>query len=313
MSQSHRIDVHHHIAPPAYIAELAPKNVVQPVISGWTLAKSIEDMDRAGVTTSITTVTTPGFWFGDVDQTRRLVRACNEYAAKLVQDQPRRFGLFAALPLPDVEASLREIEYALDTLKADGIGLFTNYRDKWLGDPAFDAVFAELNRRKAVVYTHPDSPACCKNIGLPYINDAVIEYSTDTTRAIAQVLFSGTAARYPDVRFIWSHAGGTMPFITERLTRAPLGNPKLKEQVPNGVLYELKKFHYDTAQASHVYAMSSLTKLVAVSQILFGTDFPFRNAAEHVRGLKECGVFSEADLRAIDCENSLRLLPRFRA
>ena len=108
MSESHRIDVHHHIAPPAYIAELAPKNMLNPVISGWTLAKSIEDMDKAGVTTSITTVTTPGFWFGDVDQTRRLVRACNEYAEKLVQDHPDRFGMFAALPLPDVEGSLRE-------------------------------------------------------------------------------------------------------------------------------------------------------------------------------------------------------------
>lgn len=306
-----RIDVHHHITPPAYLSELAAK--LHGPVKDWTPARTVEDMDKAGVTTSITTVTTPGFWFGNVEQTRRLVRASNDYAAKLVQDHPGRFGMFAALPLPDVEGSLREIEYGLDTLKADGVGLFTNYRDKWIGDPAFDAAFAELNRRKTVVYVHPDSPACCKNIGMPDINDAVIEYGTDTTRAIARVLFSGTAHRFPDIRFIWSHAGGTMPFIIERLTRAPLGNPKLKERVPDGVLPAVKKFHYDTAQASHVYAMSSLTKLVSVSQILFGTDFPFRTAADHVKGLTECGVFSESDLRAIDFENAHRLFPRVRA
>jgi len=197
-------------------------------------------------------------------------------------------------------------------LKGDGIGLFTNYRDIWLGDPQFDPVYEELNRRKAVVYVHPDSPVCCKNL-LPDIPDAAIEYGTDTARAIARTVFSGTASKYPDIKFIWSHAGGTMPFITERFTRLPKVNPSLQEMVPNGVLYELQKFHYDTAQASHVYAMSSLTKLVSSAQILFGTDFPFRNTKEHVEGLRECGCFNEAELRAIDYENAHQLFPRVKA
>jgi len=313
-SPSPRVDVHTHIAPPKYLAELGngqPRYIGRPV-KDWSLEKMIDDMDEGGTTTSVTTVTTPGFWFGDVDRMRRMVRDANDYSAKLVQDHPIRFGMFVALPLPDVEASLREIEYGLDQLKGDGIGLFTNYRDIWLGDPQFDPVYEELNRRKAVVYVHPDSPVCCKNL-LPDVPDAAIEYGTDTARAIARTVLSGTASKYPDMKFIWSHAGGTMPFITERFTRLPKVNPSLKEMVPNGVLYELQKFYYDTAQASHVYAMSSLTKLVSSTQILFGTDFPFRNTKEHVDGLRECGCFNEAELRAIDYENAHQLLPRVKA
>ena len=155
-TKPHRIDVHHHVAPPKYIEEM--RALLQPPTINWTPERTLADMDEAGVATSITSITTPGVWIGDHAQGRRVARECNDYAAKLAADHPGRFGLFAALPLPDVEASLREIEYGLDTLKADGIGLFTSYRDKWLGDPAFEPVMEELNRRKAVVFTHPEAP-----------------------------------------------------------------------------------------------------------------------------------------------------------
>jgi predicted TIM-barrel fold metal-dependent hydrolase len=310
MTMNKRIDVHHHLAPPAYISGLPSKVKLQAAIKAWTVEQSLQDMDRGGVTQSILTVTTPGFWFGEREQTRALVRASSEYAARLAQRYPGRFGLFAMLPLPDVEGSLREIEYGLDTLGAQGIGLFTNYRDKWIGDAAFDPVFEELNRRKALVHVHPDTPDCCRNIGSPHFRDSMIEYGTDTSRAIGHVVFSGTAHRYPDIRFIWSHAGGTMPFIVQRFTREPLAKPELAERVPNGVLHELQRFHFDTAQAAHVHAMASLTKLVSASQIVFGTDFPFRSSAEHVKGLAECGCFTESDLRAIDYQNAERLLAR---
>jgi 6-methylsalicylate decarboxylase len=307
----HRIDVHHHLAPPAYIAALAPKQVLQPPSRNWTPARSLEDMDKAGVATAITSVTTPGVWFGDSAGGRRLARECNEYAARLTVDFPGRFGVFAALPAPDAEGSLREIAYALDTLKADGVCLFTSYGDKWLGDPAFTPLMDELNRRKAVVYTHPTAANCCRNL-LPDIPPAVIEYATDTTRTIASLLFSGTAARFSDIRFIFSHAGGTTPFLSERLTRLPMANKDLEARVPNGVMHELKKFHYDVAQAAHPMALGSLLKLVPVSQVLFGTDFPFRTSADHVRGLGDYG-FSAGDLRAIERDNALRLLPGIKA
>jgi predicted TIM-barrel fold metal-dependent hydrolase len=161
-------------------------------------------MDKAGVATAITSITTPGVSFGDPVAARRLARECNEYAARLVVDFPGRFGVFAALPLPDIEGSLRETAYALDVLKADGVCMFTSYGDRWLGDPEFTPVMAELDRRKAVLYTHPTAPNCCRNL-VPDVPAPIIEYGTDTTRTIASLVFSGTAARFPNIRFIFSH------------------------------------------------------------------------------------------------------------
>jgi 6-methylsalicylate decarboxylase len=307
----HRIDVHHHIVPPRYMADLASKQRLQPVLLNWTPARSLDDMDKAGVATAIVSITTPGLWFGDSAGARRLARECNEYAAKLASDFPGRFGVFAALPMPDVDGTLREITYALDTLRADGIGFFTSYGDRWLGDPTFTPVMEELQRRKAVCFTHPTTPACCATM-IPDVPAPIIEYGTDTTRAIASLVFSGTSSRFPDIRFIFSHAGGTMPFLTERFVRLPMANTALESRVPNGVVYEIQRFHYDIAQATHPATLASLLKLVAVSQVLFGTDFPFRTSADHVRGLAAYG-FSAGDLRAIERENALRLLPRVRA
>lgn len=307
----HRIDVHNHIAPPNYIAELARKGQVQAGLQGWTPAKAIEDMDQAGVATSITSISPPGIWFGDDAAARGLARLCNDYAARLAADHPGRFGIFVNLPLPDIEGSLREIEYGMDTLKADGVCFYTSYGDKWLGDPAFAPVYEELNRRKAVAYTHPISANCCRNI-MPGINDGAIEWGTDTTRAIARMVFGGTAARYPKIRMIFSHAGGTMPFLVERFINMAKGR-QYAAQLPQGFLASAKKFYYDTAQTSNPAAMSALTKVVPMSQIVFGTDFPYRTAIEHVKGLAECGVFGAKELAAIDRENALALLPRYRA
>lgn len=281
------------------------------MIRDWTPAKSIEDMDRSGVATSILSVTIPGVWLTDVEKSRTLTRACNEYGARLVTDHPGRFGMFPALPLPDVEGSLREIEYVLDVLKADGIGLLTSYGDKWLGDPAFDPVMAELNRRKAVVYTHPTLANCCRNL-VPDVAPGIVEYGTDTSRAIGRLLFSGGAARFPDIKWIWSHAGGTMPFLIERYV-FEARNPRSSQHLPNGLMHEIKKFYYDVAQAFQAPPMLGLKKLVPVSQIVFGTDFPFRTTEEHVKGLRDSGVFSAAELQAIERDNALRLLPpRYR-
>jgi 6-methylsalicylate decarboxylase len=249
-------------------------------------------------------------WFGDDAAGRALARECNEYGARLVAEHPGRFGLFAILPLPDVEGSLREIEYALDTLKADGICLMTSYQSKYLGDPAFAPVMDELNRRKAVVFTHPVRPDCCRNL-VPDVAEPVIELGTDTTRTVASVLFSGTATRCPDIRFIWSHGGGTVPFLTMRLVNWANARKDLKDRLPDGALAALKKFYYDTAQAAHPYALSSLLKLVATSQVVFGTDFPFVSAAAVAQGLKDFGLGGD-DLAAIERGNAAALLPRLR-
>lgn len=306
MPDLHRIDVHHHIVSPLFVEELRSR--LQPPTLAWTPARSLEDMDRAGVATAITSVTTPGVWIGDNEQGWRLARDSNDYAAKLAADYPGRFGTFIAVPLPHVEASLREIEYGLDVLKADGVALFTSYRDRWLGDPAFEPVMAELDRRRAVVFTHPEAPLCCRGL-LPDVHEAVLEYGFDTTRAIANLLFAGTALRYRNIRWIFSHGGGTTPFLAERLIRAPTLNKALAAHLPDGVLAELQRFHYDVAQIAHPMALSALTRLVPISQILWGTDFPFRFGCEYVKALAEFS-FTESDLRQIERENALRLLPR---
>jgi predicted TIM-barrel fold metal-dependent hydrolase len=306
-----RIDIHHHLFSPAYVAELAKANQAPPIMRNWSLARTLEDMEKAGVKTSILSVTTPQVSFTDAANARRIARESNEWAASLARTHPGRFGSFAMLPMQDTDSALRELEYALDVLKADGIGLLTSYGGKWLGHPSFAPVMDELNRRKAVLYTHPTVANCCRNL-LPEVPPTVIEFGTDTTRTITDIVFSGTAARCPDLRFIFSHAGGTLPFLTERLIKMPVLDPKLAARVPRGVLHELKRFYYDTAWTAHPMALASLTRLVEVSQILFGSDYPYRTGEDNVKGLYEYG-FSAADLRAIERGNAQRLLPRWNA
>jgi predicted TIM-barrel fold metal-dependent hydrolase len=306
----HRIDVHNHLTPRSYAAELGSKHLLSEQVMSWTPEKDIQDMDQAGVATSILSLAPPGVWTGDPEMARSLARKCNDEAARLVADHKGRFGMFVNLPMPDVEGSLREIAYGLDTLKAEGVCMFTSYGDKWLGDAAFNPVFDELNRRGTVVYTHPKSANCCRSV-LAKIPDSEIEYGTDTTRAITQYVFGGTARRCPNIRMIFSHAGGTMPFLIERFVNLAK-SPAFASQLPQGFLAEATKFYYDTAQTSNAAAMSALLKVVPISQILFGTDFPFRTAADHVKGLKECGVFTAKNLREIDRENAARLLPRYK-
>jgi predicted TIM-barrel fold metal-dependent hydrolase len=308
-AKPHRIDVHHHHTPPPYLAAITARNISGPV-RDWSPEKSLADMDRAGVATALTSITTPVMRFLDEPGARKLARECNEYSAKLAADSGGRFGTFAAMPMPHVEATLHEIAYAFDTLKVDGIGLLTSYGDRWLGDPAFAPVMEELNRRKAVVYTHPTTANCCGGL-IPDVPESIIEWGTDTTRTIASLVFSGTAARLRDVTFIFSHGGGTLPFLTERFVRLPLINKNLAARVPNGVEHELERFYYDTAQAAHPYALASLTRLVPTSQIVFGTDYPYRTAADHVNGLTAYG-FTPTDLMAIDRDNILRLLPHLK-
>ena len=303
----HRIDVHHHLFPPAYRSAVGDRATNQPV---WSPAQSIEEMDKGGIATSLLSISSPGVWFGDVQEGRRLARIVNDYGSMTAKDHPGRFGLFAALPLPDIDGSLREIEYAFETLKADGIGLLTSYGDKWLGDASFAPVWSELNRRKAVIYTHPTTAACCGNLknDVPAV---MIEWATDTTRTAASLLFSGTAARYPDIRWIFSHGGGTMPFLLSRFVYQE-ATMKGKERVlPKGLIYELKKFYYDTAQANSAPALAALLKVAPTSQILFGTDYPFRTAAEVTGGLT-AQRFPTKDLRAIERDNALRLLPELQ-
>lgn len=304
-----RIDIHHHIAPPAYIAEAKARKFAVPG-TPWSAARSIEDMDRAGTACSVTSLYQPAAAIGDVEFGRKMSRLSNDYATRLARDHKGRFGTFATIPYADTEGSLREIAYALDTLHVEGFYLMTSYTGKYLGDPAFWPVLEELNRRRAVVYTHPLSPDCCRNV-VARVPAATIEYATDTTRTIASLMFSGAAARFPDIKWIFSHSGGTAPMLVSRFEREQQVLKDAKSVLPNGFRHELAKFYYDTAQGHHPGALDALLRIAPVSRVLYGSDFPLRLGMETVDGLRAY-KFSATDLRAIERDNALRLMPSIK-
>ncbi len=306
-----RIDVHHHLYPPVYVKAMEQDLKAQGfAMRPWTPESSIEKMDKAGVATAMLSPVQRLVMDSMSDKSQRardLARQNNEYNAKLVKDYPGRFGCLAALPLPDQDASLKEIEYSLDTLKADGISLFTDYVDKWVGDPLFAPVFDELNRRKAVVFFHPARANCCRN--LPG-QSGIIEYDIDTARAIDSLLLNGTVSRCPDISYIFSHAGGAFSVLAARINDD--FPKKLQDRVPHGVDYEVKRLYFDTAHAAKAPALDALKDIVPVSQILYGSDVPLREYPLTDEGLDEYAGFSPAEWRAINRGNSERLFPRLK-
>ena len=306
-AKPYRIDIHHHFAPPAWVTAVKGRPLLQPANTTWTPAKSIEDMDRGGVAASIVSITNPGLWFGDAPMTKQLARACNEYGAKLVQDHPTRFGLFAAMPLAGRRRDARRDRVrlrhaeggrrrALHQLRRHVAG----QREVSTGDggtePPQGGRSRASDRRQLLPQPRLRARRCAGSM----------EYGTDTTRAIMGVAFSGDAARFPDIRFIWSHAGGTVPFLAGRIEGA---SNNAKDRLPNGFIAEIRKFYYDLAGASNRGAVASLLELVKPSQVLFGTDFPpGGTSAEYVKALSELKMFSPADLRAIDRDNALATL-----
>jgi predicted TIM-barrel fold metal-dependent hydrolase len=265
-------------------------------------------MDRNGIAKAITSLSAPNLWFDDIEKTRRLTRECNEYGARVRDDHPGRFGLFASLTLPDTEGSLREISYALDELKADGVSLLTNYGGKYPGEPEFAPIFEELHRRRAIVHFHPAETPDKNPHRLP-IPAATLDFPFETTKAVTSLLVHGTLARSRNIRFIFSHAGGTIPFLAERIARLEM-RPEFRAQIPDGVMFELKRLYFDTALSANKLIFSSLLKFVSHEQVLFGSDYPYAPEATTVasiKGLANLGLPPDI-LHAIERTNALRLL-----
>ena len=310
-----RIDVHHHISPPEYRRmkndnPLGPANARRDAMyEGWHPGIAIETMDEGGVEVAITS-TSDGQFIALHPERVRIARACNEFAAKMQQDHPGRFGHFATLPMPDVDACLREIEYALDVLKFDGVDIRTSYGMKWLGHADFAPIYQELDRRKAIVYCHPHEPVFAGGL-IPGVSGATIEFCTDSTRAIASVLFGQVTTKYPNVRFIFSHGGGTLPFLLDRFLG--LATHKQHEgKFPRGLKAEIRKLHYECAQAVHPGALDAFLRMAPASQLLFGTDFPHFTAKYTAKRLEQYDGFDERTLAAIYRGNALKLFPRFK-
>jgi predicted TIM-barrel fold metal-dependent hydrolase len=304
-SKRGRIDVHHHMLPP--FQDGGNRN--------WTPQVSLDAMDKFGVDTAILSVTMAPccgvadlLYAGD-EKANALARRYNEFGAKVVSDHPKRFGFMMALPLMDTDATLKEIEYAFDVLKADGVGVFSNTGEKWLGDPQFMPIFQELNRRKAVIFIHPSVAKCCRTL-IPGVGTGVVEFDFDTTRTVVSLLYSGRLSQNPDIRFIINHSGAAVPTLAGRIKDELRGDPK--HVAPNGAFAELTKLYYECAHATYPAPIAATTTFASTSQLLFGTDFPiwpYETTVSLIPALK----LSPETTYALDRGNAERLFPRWKA
>ncbi len=301
------IDVQSHFLPPFYTDALRAAGMTDIdgwAIPKWDVASAIETMDELGIRAQLLSLSTPGVSFAQGQQARDVSRALNEFAASTIRDHSPRFGAFAILPLPDVNGAMEELAYSLDTLKLDGIGLLSNYGGVYLGQPEFDPIFDELNRRGAVLFIHPCAPPHFEALGVG-LTSPILEFPFETTRIATNLIRSGTIERCPNLRIILPHGGGTIAFLQPRLAftlgpeRAPL----------------LSSFYYDLTAATMPGQLAALATLVPPQRLLMGVDFPFMPAdvtARFLTSLNEAS-FSAEERRAIRSENALRLFPLLAA
>jgi predicted TIM-barrel fold metal-dependent hydrolase len=314
---SGRIDVHAHYLP----AELQASVPAAPNFRGfatWQPQAALEMMDRQGIATAILSMVLWTAMFaaaGDAAAARRVARSSNEVAAEAIRSHPGRFGGFARLPLPDADAALAEIDYALGTLRLDGVVLLTNHDGVYLGDSRLDPVFDELNRRQAVVFLHPTLPACVEHTSLGYA-PSLIEFVFDTTRAVTHLVLSGTLERCPDLRLIVPHAGGTIPFLVDRISLlAARFVPGTTTHAPAGVEAYFRRLYYELAIAANPHAVASVLQLVGPERLLYGSDWPALDEADvHtlIQVLDGNPLLRPDDRARIERHNALELFPRLR-
>jgi len=313
---SGRIDVHNHIIPKQYLAGLERAGITTTggiAYPEWSPQIAMETMDRVGTRAAITSVSSPGVVFADAKVARELARELNEVSAGLISDHPDRFGAFGHIPLPDVDSALLELEYLSDSLHLDGVILLASIGERYLGDSAFEPVYAELNRRKTVVFVHPTIHPSTKAVPVD-LPEFLLEFAFDTTRAIANLVFSGTLERYPDIRFIFAHGGGTAPYLAWRMSIAREIDPAMGERIPEDPEVYLKRLYYDTALSPSPQAMSAMTQLLDPSQILFGSDWPMapeKVTERSIASLAGLDMVDAATLNQIETTNAYALFPRF--
>ena len=316
MSDLRRIDVHHHFLPPEFLADLKRRGVQwtggSPPVPGWTPEVGIEMMERNGIAFAMASVVPQVDW-GDQESAAACARMSNEYSARVVHDHPEHFGAFATLPLPYTADAARELEYALDTLKLDGVVLFASQGNQYLGDPSYAEVFQELERRNAVVLIHPNTVppgSIVPKISVPW---GIIDFPMDTSRAVTNLLMTGTLDRHPSIRYIVSHAGGAIPYLALRIQFAENLPSWPRQNTPKGSAHYLTRLYYDTALSPSEQVFAALREFVPSSQVLFGSDYPMvpeKVATIETKMIEASKVLDERTRRAIDRDNALALFPR---
>jgi 6-methylsalicylate decarboxylase len=311
---SRTVDLHQHVIPDFYWEASNEDGNAAGGINPprWSLAGAIAYLDEAGIDVAVPSISTPGVHFGNDAAARTLARRVNEYLADIKRERPDRFGGFAALPLPDVDGSLEQLEYAFDVLGLDGVSLMTNAGGNYLGDSRFDRIFAELQRRAAVVFVHPTASPdpIAHTLGLP---DALLDYPVDTSRAVAKLHYSNTFARTPDVKYIFSHAGGTIPFLVSRFAIVDAMNvvPGAEERGP--FADTVTRLYWDTASAFSDPVLHMLRSVTGLGNVMFGTDYPYPRDAISIGGLRQLQntpELDEGERRDVLGGSAVRLIPR---
>jgi len=311
MTGANRVDVHQHVVPPFWAAAL-PQHGGDP--SGWNSPdwspeSAIAFMDSQQIATGVLSLTAPSVVGWQNAERCEMARRVNEYTAELVSKQPDRFGNFATLPLPDVEGALSEVAHAFDVLHADGVVLLSNYQGKYLGDVAFEPLWAELNRRASVVFIHPGKPGISILDGIP---GPIVDYPFDTTRTAVQIVLNGVLDRHPQVRIILSHAGGFVPYASHRFAELAAA-VRPGAPMADVLLEKFKRFYFDTALSAGPAALPSLLAFAGVKHVLYGSDFPYAPAAVGASFTAKLDSYSDTttkDRAAINNGNGLSLFPR---
>lgn len=309
-----RIDVHHHVLPPKFLAHLKSEGIAWtggPVLFDWNVPIALEMMERQGIATAVASAV-PSVHWGNQADANRFARYSNDYLAEIVQKDPVHFGGLGTLPLPDLGESLEETRRIYDELKLDGLILFSSQANQYLGDPAQEELYQELDRRKAVVLIHPTTAppgATVPKITIPW---GIVEFIADTSRAVANLLYNGVFERYPSIRWIVSHAGGAIPYIALRMTLSEQ-MPGVRDHIPKGTMHYLQRLYYDTTLSTSEQVLAALRQFVPQSQVLFGSDYPLvpEGVVQTERSMLESSnLLDDGMRRAINRDNALALFPR---
>jgi predicted TIM-barrel fold metal-dependent hydrolase len=308
------VDLHQHVIPDFYWeASNEDGNAAGGITPPrWSLEGAIAFLDEAGIDMAVPSISTPGVHFGDDSAARALARRVNEYLAEIKRDRPDRFGAFGAVPLPDIEGSLEQIAYAFDVLELDGVSLLTNAGGSYLGDSRFDPIFAELQRRSATVFVHPTASPdpIAHTLGLP---DSLLDYPVDTSRAIAKLHYSNTFGRTPDVKYLFAHAGGTIPFVASRFAIVDEMNVIPGAEERGAFADTLPRVYWDTASAFGDPVLHMLRSVTGLDNVVFGTDYPYPSNAISIGGLRKLertAELTDDERRAVLGRSAARLVPR---
>jgi predicted TIM-barrel fold metal-dependent hydrolase len=284
----------------------------------WSAAQHLELMDQWGIATSILSITSPGVWFGDSAGASALARHVNDAAAEVRRSHPGRFGHFASLPIPDVDAALKELEYALDQLGSDGVTTETNTGGIYLGDPRYQPLLAELDRRRTPVFVHPTSPPNYQAVSLGRPR-AMLEFIFDTTRTVSDLVFNGCLQRYPNIPWIVTHGGGALPLLTQRMELFGSVVPVVAIDITGTagpavpISEQVGHLWFDMAGTPFPYQIPALTAAFGSERLLYGSDYCFTPAAGTTAQVRSIDAAPQPDgdtWRALTSRNAQRLFPR---